>query len=189
MTHCCLAGGYALVVTADSPEAGLHALDRETGDLLWSYGGKGKSAAIGPGVVTFGDACLRLSDGKPVWVIPDFARYWAAGGERVVGIFGKDRVSAFDASTGEKLWSRVVPGDPKKGLFPIRSGAALVGDRVVVALERGEVMVLEAATGRVTASGRYDLYEYDDNGHFHGSPGPSRTASPSSPPRTARRSA
>jgi outer membrane protein assembly factor BamB len=168
--RCGLAGPYALVAVGGDEARGLHVLDRKTGETMWRYGAGGSGFAIGPGVVYSGDAALRLRDGKVVWTTLRAARTWAAGESILVGTFGRDRIAAFDPRTGRKLWGRVVTEAGKRTMFALRSGAILVGDRVVAAVEGGDVLVLDAATGRVVSVTRFELGDPSDLGHFHGPP-------------------
>jgi outer membrane protein assembly factor BamB len=145
-TSVALVGEYAFVNTQGNKEAGLYCLSRATGETRWKYPATGKSAAFARGVVIFGDAALRITDGEPLWLLDAPARFWAVGRGVVVGIFGKTRIAGFDPKTGKELWRHEVPEDSH---YPLRSGPVVTGGKVYVTVERGEILALDAKSGGV----------------------------------------
>jgi outer membrane protein assembly factor BamB len=165
-----LAGDYAFYVTRNNKEAGLYALDRKTGKPKWTVPGDGGTFAIGRGVVYYRDAALSVKDGKPVWTVEMAAKHWTVGKDAVVAVFGGVEVAGLDPETGGDLWVWKAPGEHRTGRIPVREAPAVAGGLVAVAVERGEVVLLDEATGRVVASKVLTKKEYDDNGHFHDTP-------------------
>jgi outer membrane protein assembly factor BamB len=98
----------------------LHALDRDTGQTLWTYRTGAPifgSAACGDGIVYVNslDRCchaVREADGSRLWKYETGAPIWASPvvADGRVFVAGRDRlVRALDPSSGEELWRSPVP--------------------------------------------------------------------------------
>jgi eukaryotic-like serine/threonine-protein kinase len=93
---------------------------------------------------------VRASDGHKLWsrdvgsqMIGSSPAVWESSVIVVSGTFAGSRVSAYDAATGNPRWSTAVPSEIAM------SSPLLIGDRVIVAGQDGQVTCLSAATGAV----------------------------------------
>ncbi len=129
-------------------EGTLAAVDRETGELLWTAdAGASLSPAIaGDLVLSGGAAGLAAWDtktGEPRWVLPLPVRpAWITveGGMVITGA-GSD-VLAFGARDGASRWSATLGGEA-------RERPAVLGGRLAVADESGVVTLFDAINGAV----------------------------------------
>jgi outer membrane assembly lipoprotein YfgL len=131
----------AKTVTVASSDGVLAAFDSATGTELWrtavsapiaaGVGSDGKFAAV----VTRGNDLLVLDGGREIWrqklLAPSFTSPLVAGGR--VFLLSADRsVTAFDASSGRKLWNQQRPGE---SLVLRQAGVLLaVGDTLVAGM-------------------------------------------------------
>ncbi|MDO8278674.1 MAG: outer membrane protein assembly factor BamB [Burkholderiaceae bacterium] len=115
------------------------------GPLAAGVGFDGRTAAV----VTRGNELVTLDSGRVLWrqklAAQAFTAPLVAGGR--VFVLAADRsVSAFDGSSGRRLWSQTRPGDP---LVLRQSGVILaVGDTLVVGLS-GRLVGLNPSNGSV----------------------------------------
>jgi len=132
----------------------LHAVDAETGADLWTFQADGPilhSPAFEGGMIHFGAAspsrslfCLRARDGEIVWKSEcgegGFCTSPAIAGARIL-IGGRDGIfRAIAAISGREEWSFRTGG-------PIRTTAAISGDRVFVASDDMHAYALRIADG------------------------------------------
>lgn len=141
-------------VTIASSEGSLVAIDARTGGDLWRVSlGESLSAGVGgdaryAAVVSRSNALIVLDQGKEAWrqslTSQVFTAPLVAGGR--VFVLAADRsVSAFDLSTGRKLWSQARSGGEA---LVLRQGGvmAAVGDTLVVGMA-GRLVGLNPDTG------------------------------------------
>ncbi|RQO82900.1 outer membrane protein assembly factor BamB [Acidovorax sp. FJL06] len=143
------------VVTVASSDGVVTAMDARTGGDVWrvalgeplsaAVGSDGKSAAV----VSRGNALIVLESGRERWretlAAQVFTPPLVAGGR--VFVLAADRsVSAYDATTGRRLWAQQRPGEP---LVLRQAGVLLaVGDTLVVGLS-GRLVGLNPDNGSV----------------------------------------
>ena len=143
------------VVTVASSDGVVAAIDARTGGDVWrtalgeplsaAVGSDGKSAAV----VSRSNALIVLEAGRERWretlAAQVFTPPLVAGGR--VFVLSADRsVSAYDATTGRRLWAQQRPGEP---LVLRQSGVLLaVGDTLVVGLS-GRLVGLNPDNGSV----------------------------------------
>lgn len=143
------------VVTVASSDGVVAAIDARTGGDVWrtalgeplsaAVGSDGKSAAV----VSRGNALIVLEAGRERWretlAAQVFTPPLVAGGR--VFVLSADRsVSAYDATTGRRLWAQQRPGEP---LVLRQAGVLLaVGDTLVVGLS-GRLVGLNPDNGSV----------------------------------------
>ncbi|PUA99698.1 Beta-barrel assembly machine subunit BamB [Acidovorax sp. 107] len=143
------------VVTVASADGTVAALDARTGGDIWraslaeplsaAVGSDGKYAAV----VSRNNALILIDGGRERWretlAAPVFTPPLVAGGR--VFVLSADRsVSAFDSSTGRRLWAQQRPGEP---LILRQAGVLLaVGDTLVVGLS-GRLVGLNPDNGSV----------------------------------------
>lgn len=141
------------VVTLASSDGIVVALDARTGSDVWRAA-LGESLSTGPGsdgktaaVVTRANALVALESGREKWrqQLPAqvFTPPLVAGGR--VFVLSADRsVTAYDGSTGRRLWSQQRPGEP---LVLRQSGVLLAaGDTLLVGLS-GRMVGMNPNTG------------------------------------------
>ena len=138
------------------------ALDVTDGGQAWRYepGGAaffGSTAAVADGTAfaTFDDATVRAFDpetGEERWLarMNDIAAATppVVVGDVVVSVDVGGQVYAFDGATGERRWDHAL----NVGRPNVRSAAVATGEHVVVPTTRGEVFVIELATGELVSS-------------------------------------
>ncbi|HJQ29015.1 MAG TPA: PQQ-binding-like beta-propeller repeat protein [Rubrobacter sp.] len=145
------------------------AFDLETGRPLW-HAETGSSASGGPALSEPGDVlfagagggqgsvvAVDTRSGDQLWraelegeIVDPSDRLWISDDVLVVPTFSGD-VIALDSSTGEKLW-RYEPPLPRLGNVTVDRGS------VWFALQNGEVLALDAESGKVVArSNDYSL--------------------------------
>ncbi|HEX2092647.1 MAG TPA: PQQ-binding-like beta-propeller repeat protein, partial [Longimicrobiaceae bacterium] len=142
------------------------ALDLATGRVLWTA--RSAEVPVGnPALAERGDvvytaalfrdgtegsvSALGVADGRVLWrralgkdeVLNFLERIWTAGDLVVVPSLS-GRVIALDAATGAERW-RYAPDAPRLG------GITVDGERTYLALQNGQVVVLETRTGRPLA--------------------------------------
>ncbi|CAN7317961.1 MULTISPECIES: outer membrane protein assembly factor BamB [unclassified Acidovorax] len=143
------------VVTVASSDGVVAAIDARTGGDVWrtalgeplsaAVGSDGKSAAV----VSRSNALIVLDSGRERWretlAAQVFTPPLVAGGR--VFVLSADRsVSAYDATTGRRLWAQQRPGEP---LVLRQAGVLLaVGDTLVVGLS-GRLVGLNPDNGSV----------------------------------------
>lgn len=143
------------VVTLASADGTVAALDARTGGDIWrtalaeplsaAVGSDGKYAAV----VSRNNALIVMDGGRERWretlAAQVFTPPLVAGGR--VFVLSADRsVSAFDSSTGRRLWAQQRPGEP---LILHQAGVLLaVGDTLVVGLS-GRLVGLNPDNGSV----------------------------------------
>lgn len=143
------------VVTVASSDGVVAAIDARTGGDVWrtalgeplsaAVGSDGKSAAV----VSRSNALIVLEAGRERWretlAAQVFTPPLVAGGR--VFVLSADRsVSAYDATTGRRLWAQQRPGEP---LVLRQAGVLLaVGDTLVVGLS-GRLVGLNPDNGSV----------------------------------------
>ena len=143
------------VVTVASSDGVVAAIDARTGGDVWrtalgeplsaAVGSDGKSAAV----VSRNNALIVLEAGRERWretlAAQVFTPPLVAGGR--VFVLSADRsVSAYDATTGRRLWAQQRPGEP---LVLRQAGVLLaVGDTLVVGLS-GRLVGLNPDNGSV----------------------------------------
>ena len=143
------------VVTLASADGTVAALDARTGGDIWrtalaeplsaAVGSDGKYAAV----VSRNNALIVMDGGRERWretlAAQVFTPPLVAGGR--VFVLSADRsVSAFDSSTGRRLWAQQRPGEP---LILRQAGVLLaVGDTLVVGLS-GRLVGLNPDNGSV----------------------------------------
>jgi len=143
------------VVTVASSDGVVAAIDARTGGDVWrtalgeplsaAVGSDGKSAAV----VSRSNALIVLEAGRERWretlAAQVFTPPLVAGGR--VFVLSADRsVSAYDATTGRRLWEQQRPGEP---LVLRQAGVLLaVGDTLVVGLS-GRLVGLNPDNGSV----------------------------------------
>jgi len=143
------------VVTVASADGAVAALDARTGGDIWrvalaeplsaAVGSDGKFAAV----VSRNNALIVMDGGRERWretlAAQVFTPPLVAGGR--VFVLSADRsVSAFDLSTGRRLWAQQRPGEP---LILRQAGVLLaVGDTLVVGLS-GRLVGLNPDNGSV----------------------------------------
>lgn len=143
------------VVTVASSDGVIAAIDARTGGDVWrttlgeplsaAVGSDGKSAAV----VSRNNALIVLEAGRERWretlAAQVFTPPLVAGGR--VFVLSADRsVSAYDATTGRRLWAQQRPGEP---LVLRQAGVLLaVGDTLVVGLS-GRLVGLNPDNGSV----------------------------------------
>lgn len=121
-----------------------------SGDVVFvgTRGEIGSSGVLGAGHAM----ALRLRDGALLWsaALPDAATGSWRGGTNRGGVLTKSafivastngRVYAFDRTSGTTMWSYDGPG-------PFESGVALLGNVAIVAAVTGDIIGLDAGTGR-----------------------------------------
>lgn len=105
-------------------------------------------------------SCYRLTDGLPVWLHADSARFWESNGGagprgtpslsggRVYSLGGTGILNVLDAVTGERIWSREAAADTKTKL-PIWgfAGSPLVLETSVIAAVSGSLISYDRETG------------------------------------------
>jgi outer membrane protein assembly factor BamB len=122
------------------------------GDVFYTQEQRGEDEVV---------AAYRLSDGEPVWMHADKARFWesnAGAGPRATPTLHAGRLytlgatgilNALDAATGKVLWSRNAAEDTEATLpgWGFSGSPLVVGDLVVVPTA-GQLVAYEAATGK-----------------------------------------
>ena len=131
----------AHVVTVASADGTVLALDARSGADVWrTQLGEPLSAGVGSdgkwaAVVTRANALVALEAGRELWRHPLQTQTFTAplvAGNRIFVLSADRSVSAYDASTGRRLWSQTRPGEP---LVLRQSGVLLaVGDTLVAGL-------------------------------------------------------
>lgn len=129
------------LVTVASSAGTVAAIDARTGGDLWRIQ-VGESLAAGVGsdgkraaVVTSGNELVVLADGRSLWRQRLPAQVYTAplvAGGRVFVLAADRSLSAFDATTGKRLWSQTRTGEP----LVLRQAGLLipVGDTLVVGM-------------------------------------------------------
>ena len=148
-------------VFAAAVDGGVHALDLQTGHVIWTYAGKDKKHAVrfsgGPGVgdglVVAGGldgevVALDQATGAERWtgkVNNEVISAPAIGNGLVVVHSNDGKVTAFDEATGEKRWSW---SDTPVSLTVRGSSAPLMGPGYVfIGTDSGKLVALSAADG------------------------------------------
>lgn len=131
----------AHVVTVASADGTVLALDARSGADVWrTQLGEPLSAGVGSdgkwaAVVTRANALVALEAGRELWRQPLQTQVFTAplvAGNRIFVLSADRSVSAYDASTGRRLWNQTRPGEP---LVLRQSGVLLaIGDTLVVGL-------------------------------------------------------
>lgn len=141
-----LAGNRVLV---GSDDGSLHALDVETGAIVWSHpiGAKVRATpAVSGEVAIVGDfggrlVAVRVDDGTRLWTRElGFTLYSSAciSGQRVVVGSHEGQVHGLDLATGEVVFSARTRG-------PVIGSAAALGDRFLIGSTDGDLYLLDAA--------------------------------------------
>lgn len=131
----------AHVVTVASADGTVLALDARSGADVWrTQLGEPLSAGVGSdgkwaAVVTRANALVALEAGRELWRQPLQTQVFTAplvAGNRIFVLSADRSVSAYDASTGRRLWNQTRPGEP---LVLRQSGVLLaIGDTLVAGL-------------------------------------------------------
>lgn len=155
------------------PEYELHAVDAQTGALLWTYGGVTGTAGVNTPAVS-GDTIFAADQASGVAVALSAVtgeEYWSVdlgealftpslaeglvlygtrgflGGPRM-GPYGAGHLIALDRSTGEERWRFPLPDDPAlTGSGGSTNGGLVVGDRVIVGGRTGRVYAIRLSDG------------------------------------------
>jgi hypothetical protein len=130
-------------------------------------------------------ACYRLSTGEPVWMHRDKTRFWESNagagpratplvhGAHVYALGAKGRLTALDAATGARAWTRDAAADTKATLpmWGFAGSPSVVGDLLVVAVS-GALAAYDVATGqpRWTATTKGEGYSSPQLATIHGVP-------------------
>ncbi|MFM6992491.1 MAG: outer membrane protein assembly factor BamB [Rhodoferax sp.] len=140
-------------VTVANSEGTVAALDARTGADIWrSTLGTGLAAGVGSdgrfaAVVTQGNELVVLDAGRELWRQKLPALSFTAplvAGARVFVLSADRAVTAFDATSGRRLWGQSRPGEP---LVLRQAGVMLaVGDTLVVGLS-GRLVGMNPANG------------------------------------------
>lgn len=142
-------------VTLASKEGMVMAIDARTGGDVWRVK-LGESLAAGVGsdgrwtaVVSDGSELIVIDRGREQWRQRIAAQVYTAplvAGGRVFVLASDRSVLAFDASTGERLWKQMRPGEP----LVLRHASVLlsVGNTLVAGLS-GRLVGLDPDTGTV----------------------------------------
>lgn len=146
-------------VTVASDDGQLLSLDAASGAELWrvAAGGTGRSG-LSAGVGSDGKVAAAVSQnnelvtwvaGREAWRLPLSAQVFTAplvAGGRVFVLSGDRVISAFDASTGRKLWTQTRTAEP----LVLRQAGVLVpvGDTLLVGMS-GRLLGLNPANGNV----------------------------------------
>ena len=170
-----LSGAGGVVVRGDAVYANpASAFDLETGRPLWRAETGGGSARGGPALDESGDGlfagasgqggepgsvvAVDVRGGEEIWraelvegeTVNPSDRLWNSGDAVVVPLLSGDVIS-LDEDTGEEIW-RYEPPFPRLGNITVEGG------RAWIALQNGEVLVLDAENGEVVArSSDYSL--------------------------------
>lgn len=155
------------------PEYELHAVDAQTGALLWTYGGVTGTAGVNTPAVS-GDTIFAADQASGVAVALSAVtgeEYWSVdlgealftpslaeglvlygtrgflGGPRM-GPYGAGHLIALDRSTGEERWRFPLPDDPAlSGTGGSTNGGLVVGDRVIVGGRASRVYAVRLSDG------------------------------------------
>ncbi len=155
------------------PEYELHAVDAQTGALLWTYGGVTGTAGVNTPALS-GDTIFVADQGSGVAVALNAAtgeEYWSVdlgeaiftpslaeglvlygtrgflGGPRQ-GPYGAGHLIALDRATGEEQWRFPLPDDPSlTGSGGSTNGGLVVGDRVIVGGRDSRVYAIRLSDG------------------------------------------
>ncbi|WP_323674585.1 PQQ-binding-like beta-propeller repeat protein [Halorubellus sp. PRR65] len=149
----------------------VRALDPADGSVVWTHRERGGHPNRWTGVAA-ADGDVFVNDGRGVTALDatdgGTVRWRTGDGERTdvetdygvpsvvddrVLLSGFDAVYGFDRETGERVWKRALdPSDPRH--------VAAAGDLAFVPTERGELVALDAATGRTAWEfGRPDAWD------------------------------
>jgi outer membrane protein assembly factor BamB len=118
-------------------------------------------------------ACYTLARGEPQWRHRDAVRFWESNagpgprgtptlhGDRMYTLGATGVLNAFNASTGERIWTRNAAHDTKRKIpeWGISSSPLIVGDIVVVAVS-GTLAAYDLATGAPRWTGPADGGSY-----------------------------
>jgi outer membrane protein assembly factor BamB len=168
-----LPGAGGVVVRGNTAYANpASAFDLDSGERLWRSESAGASTSGGPALSASGDVlfagtaggnepasvvAVDSASGEEVWsaglggdAVDPSDRLWVSEDVVVVPLL-LGAVVALDAETGEEVW-RYEPPSPRFGNVTVRGG------RVWFALQNGEVLALDAASGEISArSNDYSL--------------------------------
>src|SRR5215475_10248331 len=151
---------YVVRDAVKNPRGNLYALDRNTGQQLWSFPSdaivsdfSSTTPAVTNGVVYFGVNrsgvgpvvyAVNATTGQEVWhhtgPLANIVSSPTLENERVHVAFTDGTIEALDASNGQPIWSVIHPG----GAY---SSPALSGGRLYVAIHNHGLLALDAATG------------------------------------------
>lgn len=168
------ANGRVFVVTVNNE---VHAIDIETGDLLWDFRRYTESAAVlantspavegatvvvpyrsgellafetGNGKPIWGDALTRTARLSPVGGINDIAGRPAIVGGTVYAVSNSGRFAAIDIKSGRRVWSKNLASTQTPWV---------AGDSVFAVTTGGEVVAMSRKDGKVVWVTRLPLYE------------------------------
>jgi outer membrane protein assembly factor BamB len=131
--------GYS--VTLASADGSVAVVDARTGGDIWrAQVGEALSTGVGSdgkrvAVVSRGNQLVALADGRELWRQPLAAQVYTAplvAGERIFVLAADRTLSAYDATTGRRLWTQARTGEP----LVLRQGGVLmaVGDTLVAGM-------------------------------------------------------
>jgi outer membrane protein assembly factor BamB len=167
------ANGRVFVITVNNE---VHALDIETGEILWDFRRYSESAGVlantspavegatvvvpyksgellafdaGSGKPIWGDALTRTGSSSPVGAINDIAGRPAISGGGVFAVSASGRFAAIDFKTGRRLWAKNIASTQTPWV---------AGDAVFVVSTGAEVVALSRKDGSIIWVSKLPLF-------------------------------